>query len=158
MKYNPSFREQGQEWVSLLVGLRPRPGLGMATVCAVLGVEEDLRVCHRVPEECTEEVRELIDVCMRTNVNERPSAMDLVNRLQVIQVSSLSHFQACTTHTGYACLVLSRAFSACRMAAHLPLLILSQCTEFSRCDRGARLERLLMSTHYLRVKLACLQA
>lgn len=99
MKYNPSFREQGQEWVSLLVGLRPRPGLGMATVCAVLGVEEDLRVCHRVPEECTEEVRELIDVCMRTNVNERPSAMDLVNRLQVIQVSSLSHFQACLPGT-----------------------------------------------------------
>ena len=38
----------------------------------------------RVPEECTEEVRELIDLCMRTNVNERPSAMDIVNRLQVI--------------------------------------------------------------------------
>ena len=37
-----------------------------------------------MPEECTEEVRELIDLCMRTNVNERPSAMDIVNRLQVI--------------------------------------------------------------------------
>ena len=37
----------------------------------------------RVGEECTEEVRELIDVCMRTNVDERPSAMDIVHRLQV---------------------------------------------------------------------------
>ena len=37
----------------------------------------------RVGEECTEEVRELVDVCMRTNVDERPSAMDIVHRLQV---------------------------------------------------------------------------
>ena len=29
-------------------------------------------------------MRDLIEVCMRTNVNERPSAMDIVHRLQVI--------------------------------------------------------------------------
>ncbi len=28
-------------------------------------------------------MRDLIDVCMRTNVNERPSAMDIVHKLQV---------------------------------------------------------------------------
>ena len=28
-------------------------------------------------------MRELIDMCMRTNINERPSAMDIVNRIQV---------------------------------------------------------------------------
>ena len=38
---------------------------------------------YRVGEECTDEVRELIDLCMRTNVNERPSAMEIVTRLQV---------------------------------------------------------------------------
>ena len=44
----------------------------------------------RVGEECTEEVRDLIDVCMRTNVNERPSAMDIVQKLQVTSPSAIS--------------------------------------------------------------------
>jgi len=36
-----------------------------------------------VGEECTQEVADLIDICMRTNVEERPSAKEVVARLQV---------------------------------------------------------------------------
>lgn len=45
----------------------------------------------RVGEECTEEVRDLIDICMRTNVNERPSAMDIVHKLQVAFPPALTY-------------------------------------------------------------------
>ena len=58
-----------------------------------------------MPEECTEEVRELIDLCMRTNVNERPSAMDIVNRLQVIlrptRAQRASLIKACSAILGF---------------------------------------------------------
>lgn len=39
-------------------------------------------VCS-VGEECTQEVADLLDICMRTNVEERPSAKELVAVLQV---------------------------------------------------------------------------
>lgn len=37
-----------------------------------------------VGEECTEEVASLLDVCLRTRVEERPSAKDLVSQLQAL--------------------------------------------------------------------------
>lgn len=36
-----------------------------------------------VGEECTQEVADLLDICMRTNVDERPSAKEIVAALQV---------------------------------------------------------------------------
>jgi hypothetical protein len=42
-----------------------------------------------VGEECTQEVADLLDVCLRTNVDERPSAKELVARIQVLV---LAHF------------------------------------------------------------------
>lgn len=41
-------------------------------------------LCYSVGEECTQEVADLIDICMRTSVEERPSAKDVVARLQVL--------------------------------------------------------------------------
>ncbi|EIE26921.1 kinase-like protein [Coccomyxa subellipsoidea C-169] len=38
----------------------------------------------RVGEECTQEVADLLDICMRTNVEERPSAKELVAVLQAL--------------------------------------------------------------------------
>ena len=50
-------------------------------------------------------MRELIDLCMRTNVNERPSAMDIVNRLQVIlrptRAQQAFLITACSSNSGF---------------------------------------------------------
>lgn len=59
------------------------------STCVFCGEESrhGLRVCS-VPDECPAEVAQLIEWCMEEDPDKRPSALDIIHRIQVVPVTS----------------------------------------------------------------------